>query len=181
MDGYHTIRLQVKTIERYKGFSRKVTRSYSETLDVMMDFFEWHGISPFKRFAKQISAEEEKTRKRIDAVIAIIKNIEKYQTKPTNAMLLSLFEEKAGQEVPLELVEKKFMGGGYQEQEMIENTTVSKTQYDRLEHKLNAMKQDFGYVLDKAKPVKSSFGKDYVRLELTEEELIAFKKALNNL
>lgn len=180
MDGYNTIRLQVKTIERYKGFSRKMTRSYSETLEIMMDFFEWHGISPFKRFAKQISAEEEKTRKRIDAVIAIIKNIEKYQTKPTNAMLLSLFEEKAGQETPPELVEKKFMGSGFQEQG-IENGTVSKTQYDRLEHKLNAMRQDFGYVLNKAKPVKSSFGKDYVRLELTEEELITFRKTLNNL
>ncbi len=52
-----------------------------------MDFFEWHGISPFRRFAKQISGEEEKTRKRIDVVIAIIKNIEKHQTKPTTAML----------------------------------------------------------------------------------------------
>ncbi len=56
-----------------------------------MDFFEWHGITPSSRFAKDISAEEEKTRKRINALIAIIKDIEKTQIKPTNKMLEALF------------------------------------------------------------------------------------------
>ena len=62
MDGFKTIRLRIRTIERYKGFSKKMTKSYSETLEVIMDFFEWHGISPFSRFASQIAKEEEKTR-----------------------------------------------------------------------------------------------------------------------
>ncbi len=38
MDGFKAIRLRIRTIERYKGFSKKMTKSYSETLEVIMDF-----------------------------------------------------------------------------------------------------------------------------------------------
>ena len=91
MDGFGTIRLHRRTIKRFKGFSRKFAKSYSETLEAVMDFFKWHGILPSKRFADQINKEEEKTRKRVEAAIAIIRNIEKTQTLPTNIMLEALF------------------------------------------------------------------------------------------
>jgi len=42
MDGFKAIRLRIRTIERYKGFSKKMTKSYSETLEVIMDFFGTH-------------------------------------------------------------------------------------------------------------------------------------------
>lgn len=178
-DGFKVIRLRIATIERYKGFSKKMTKSYSETLDVIMDFFEWHGISPFRRFAKQISDEENKTRKRIDAVIAIIKNIEKSQTKPTTAMLQSLFEEKLIQEES-EMIETKFTDKA-PEEKLITETTIPKIRYERLEDKMNSVKEDFTYVLDNVKIVKSNFGKGYLKLELTEEELAKYKRVIQNL
>lgn len=93
MDGFGTIRLHYRTIKRFRRFSRKITKSYSETLELVMDFFEWHGISPESKFPKRVDEDGEKTRKRINALIAIVRDIEKTQTLPTNAMLLSLFGE----------------------------------------------------------------------------------------
>ena len=159
-------------------FSKKITKSYSDTLDAIMDFFEWHGISPSRRFARQIIGEEEKTRKRIDAVIAIIKNIEKHQTQPTTVLLQSLFEEKLRQE-PAELVELKFVDKVFEEH-VNENTTVPKIRYERLEAKMALINADFHDLLEKVKMVKNKFGKDYLKLELTEDELIKLKRTLKN-
>ncbi|WP_417935073.1 BfmA/BtgA family mobilization protein [Flagellimonas eckloniae] len=39
MDGFGTIRLHYRTIKRFRRFSRKMTKSYSETLEAVMDFF----------------------------------------------------------------------------------------------------------------------------------------------
>ncbi len=35
-----------------KIFLKKMTKSYSGTFDVIMGFFEWHGISPFRKTDK---------------------------------------------------------------------------------------------------------------------------------
>jgi len=179
MERFYTIRFKRNTAKRFKQFSKKISNTYSETLDTIMDFFEWHGISPFRKFSTQISNEEEKTRKRIDAVIAIIKDIEKNQTKPTNAMLLSLFEEKILDEEP-ELIEKKFIDKTPEEKKIIE-TTVPKIRYRQLHSKLMSVKTDFQYVLKKVKVVKSSFGKPYFKLELTEGELKKYRRTVKNI
>jgi len=94
MDGFKVIRLREKTIQRFKLFSKKVSKTYSGTLEIMIDFFEWHNYSPHQRFAKDISAGQEVNRKRIEASIAISKSIEKAQNIPlTNieTMLRSLW------------------------------------------------------------------------------------------
>lgn len=185
MDGnnnpYSNVNLKLPIAKRFRKFSKKIAKTHSETLRIIMDFFEWHGFMPSDRFGKSLLQEIIKNRKRTDASIAIIKNIEKDQTKPTNAMLLSLFEENALQdetEGP-ELVEKKFAEKKPEELIAVE-TTVPKIRFDRLHEKMNLVKQDFNYVLDKVKVVKSSFGKDYLKLELTEEELIKIKRTLKN-
>jgi hypothetical protein len=178
MDDFRTVRLKKKTLSRFKSFSRKVTGSYSKTLDTVMNFFEWHGFLPSDRFERSIVQEIVKNRKRTEASIAIIKNIEKDQTRPTNAMLLSLFEEKVVQDAP-ELVERKFVDTRSVENP-IEATTVPKIRYERLEDKMNLVKRDLAYVLERVKTVKSGFGKGYLKLELSEEELIKLKRTLKN-
>lgn len=181
MDKYYTIRFNRSTAKRFKVFSKKVSKSYSETMELIINFFEWHGFTPSDRFGKSLLQEIIKNRKRTDASIAIIKNIEKDQTRPTNAMLLSLFEENALQEeteTP-ELIEKKFADTTPPEQTVVE-TVVPKIRYDRLKSQLDGMKQEFNHVLDKVKVVRSNFGKDYLKLELTEEELIKIKRNLKN-
>ena len=178
---YSTINLRVSVAKRFRLFSKKIAKSHSETLGVIMDFFEWHGFSPSDGFEKSIIQEIAKNRKRTEASIAIIKNIEKDQTRPTNTMLLSLFEENLTQssEHTPEMVEKKFADKKIEEK-IIEDTTVPKIRYDRLTDKMNLVKQDFTYVLDKVKTVKGNFGKPYLKLELTEEEFIKLKRTLKN-
>ena len=175
---YLALNIKASVVKRFRLFSKKIKCSQSETLDALVDFFEWHGISPFRRFASQISKEEEKTRKRIDAVIAIIKDIEKTQTKPTTTMLQSLFEEKILEEEP-EMIEKKFIDKSPEKKEI--EITVPKIRYERLHSKMMLVKDDFGYVLKNVKTVKNSFGKPYFKLELTEGELEKFKRTIKNL
>ncbi len=176
---YLALNIRASVVKRFRLFSKKIARSQSETLDALVDFFEWHGISPFRQFGSQISKEEEKTRKRIDAVIAIIKDIEKNQTKPTTVMLQSLFEEKLTEEEP-EMIEKKFIDKPPEEKKTGE-ITVPKIRYERLHSKLSSVKNDFGYVLNNVKTVKNNFGKPYLKLELTEGELEKFKRIIKNL
>ena len=181
MDDFQAVRLKKRTLSRFKHFSKKVSNSYSETMENVIDFFEWHGSLPSDRFEKSIVQEIAKNRKRTDATIAILKSIEKEQTKPTTAMLLSLFEENLKQEKKEPaLIEKKFAHKSLKNNP-IEDTTIPKIRYDRLTEKMNSIKRDFSDVLDKVQTVKSSFGKSYLKLELTEAELIKLKRTLKNL
>ena len=58
--------------------------------------------------------------------------------------------------------------------------TVPKIRYERLADKLSLTVRDFQYVLDNAKMIKKGFGKSYVKLEITEEELERYKRGLKN-
>lgn len=90
---YSAINLKRPVVKRFGSLSRKYSKTQSETLNAMIDFFEWHGFSPFDKMEKSLLAELLKNRKRTEAVIAIMKDIEKNQTKPTVAMIQSLFTE----------------------------------------------------------------------------------------
>jgi len=78
-------------VKRFRKLSRKLSKPQSETLSAMMDFFEWNGFSPFDKIENSLLIELLKNRKRTEAVIAIMKDIEKHQTKPTVAMMQALF------------------------------------------------------------------------------------------
>lgn len=171
---------------RFRMFSPKVSSSHTDTLVAMLDFFELHQISPLDSIDGSLSAIEIRIKKRISNAIAIIKDIEKNQTLPTVAMLQSLFEqqltpdnEETDLEEDFEFVEKKFEDVDIIE-ELTEETTIPKIRFDKLEEKMELLKADFKYVLDRVKEVKSSFGKGYLKLELTPEELEKYKRNLKN-
>lgn len=181
MDGFGTIRLHHRTIKRFKGFSRKFSKSYSESLEAVMDFFEWHGIQPSKRFADQINKEEQKTRKRVEAVIAIIRNIEKTQTLPTNIMLEALFgkHEIVRERKEPKLVETKFEKLTREEWNKKENK-VSRIKYDRLKEKHITNLERMIATLNKVEKIKPRFGKPYLKLEVSPMELAKLKRQLKN-
>jgi hypothetical protein len=81
------------------------------TLMLMLDFFEDNGISPTESMGPRLETLEARMstliKKRMNGMIAILKDIEKSQTKPTAAMLYSLFEQSVPEKKPL-LVEKKY-------------------------------------------------------------------------
>lgn len=181
MDDFKAVRIKKKTLSRFKVFSRKVGKSYSNTLDMVMDFFEWHGFLPSERFEKSIGQEIIKNRKRTDAVIAIIRDIEKNQTLPTIGMMQALFN----QELDNDGEEDDFL------EDMIEKNPpkpypkyegevmVPRIKYEHLEEKAAALQTDLKDILDKVKVVKGSFGKSYLKLEITEGRLERYKLEAN--
>lgn len=83
------ITIEKKTAERFQQFSKRNFKSHSEALATMLDFFQYNEISPKEKFGPTGRTIEASIKKRINAVIAIIRDIEKHQTKPTTAMLQS--------------------------------------------------------------------------------------------
>ena len=183
MDGFGTIRLHKMTIKRFKGFSRKFTKSYSETLEAIMDFFEWHGIQPSNRYADQINKEEQKTRKRVEAAIAIIRNIEKTQTLPTNIMLEALFgkHEIVREREEPKLIEKKFEKLTREEWNKKENKNrVSRIKYDNLKRKHFSNLETMMETLNKVEKIEPRFGKPYHKIEISPMELALLKSQIKD-
>lgn len=176
MDDFKTVRLKKKTLSRFKTFSRKVGSSYSNTLEMVMNFFEWHGFLPSERFEKSVGQELVRNRKRTEAVIAIIKDIEKSQTKPTTAMLLKLFEEASQEEE-----EEDYDFGP--PTLMTENEVLSHYQegYYKWQKNYQSIKNEMDRLLARRQYVKNTFGRGSLKLEMTQKELEALKQRLNNI
>jgi len=178
---YSTINLKSHVAKRFRHFSKKIPPSHSETLQKIMDFFEWHGLTSFDEFTQNLLEEilnnrqrTEKSIKRTEAAIAIIRDIEITQTRPNNAMLLSLFGESIRQEKPIKR-EKKLIKKDREKNKEIE-ITVPKIRYERLQDEMKGLSQDFQFVLGKVRLVKSSFGKPYLKLEISRSELARHKR-----
>ena len=90
---FESLSIKTSVAKKFNGFCRKMSLSKSMTLLAMLDFFEENGISPNETLGPNMQTLESEIKKRINAVIAIIKDIEKHHDKPTTAMLQSLFME----------------------------------------------------------------------------------------
>ncbi|MFD2825781.1 BfmA/BtgA family mobilization protein [Leeuwenhoekiella polynyae] len=115
MDSFLGIRFKKPTAKRFQEFSRKHFKTHTEAMETMLDFFLYNEISPKEQLGPTGRTLEAKLLKRINAVIAIIKDVEKNQTKPTQAMLEALFTQtETPEEKPLimkrddELDDEKF-------------------------------------------------------------------------
>ena len=105
MEAFKTIRFKRKTAKRFQQFSKTHYKTHSDAMAGMLDFFLYNEISPKENFGPSVRTIETLIKKRINGLIAIIKDIEKNQTKPTAAMLLALLEPET-EKKPL-LIEKK--------------------------------------------------------------------------
>lgn len=106
MDSFITIRFKRKTAKRFQEFSKQHFKTHTETMDAILDFFLYNEISPKEKLGPTGRTIEAKLLKRINAVIAIMRDVEKTQTKPTVAMIQSLFEAEEPDKKPL-ILEKK--------------------------------------------------------------------------
>jgi hypothetical protein len=107
MDSFITIRFKRKTAKRFQEFSKMHFKTHTEAMENILDFFLYNEISPKEKLGPTGRTLETKLLKRINAVIAIMRDIEKTQTKPTAAMIQSLFETEEPTKKPL-MVEKKY-------------------------------------------------------------------------
>ncbi|MDT0691460.1 BfmA/BtgA family mobilization protein [Salegentibacter sp. F188] len=106
MDSFIGIRFKKETAKRFQEFSRTHFKSHTEALETMLDFFFYNEISPKEKLGPTGRTIESSLKKRINAVIAIMRDMEKSQTKPTVAMLESLFQTNEPSKKPL-ILEKK--------------------------------------------------------------------------
>lgn len=107
MDSFITIRFKRKTAKRFQEFSKMHFKTHTEAMEAILDFFFYNEISPKENLGPTGRTIEAKLLKRINAVIAIMRDVEKTQTKPTVAMLQSLFEMEEPKKKPL-ILEKKY-------------------------------------------------------------------------
>ena len=123
---FESISIKTSVVKKFRRFCIKMSKSQSMTLQLMLDFFENNGVSPNESIGPQIQTLENLIKKRINGVIAIMKDIEKNQTKPTVAMMQSLFEEVEPKSKPL----------------ILEKENASKVLKPRFTEKKNTNKED---------------------------------------
>ncbi|WP_210725392.1 BfmA/BtgA family mobilization protein [Candidatus Ulvibacter alkanivorans] len=103
---FESISIKTSVVKKFRRYCRNISKSQSMTLLLMIDFFENNGISPTEAMGPKMQTLEMLIKKRINGVIAILKDIEKSQTKPTVAMMETLFKEAEPKKKPL-ILEKK--------------------------------------------------------------------------
>lgn len=170
---FSAISIKAKVASRFRKFSKRVARSHTDTLETMMNFFDWNELSPNESLGANMKTLENRLKKRINALVAIVRDIEKNQTKPTNAMLELLFQESP------ELNEPKEELFEFEQQELIsenEELNYYRNQYQGIQQQYQTVKNDLEKIIGKTTYVKGSFGGGYLKLELTKEEFENFKQ-----
>lgn len=93
---FETLKIKTSVAKKFRKFSKMISKSQSMSLLLMIDFFESNGISPIEDLGPNMEAIETRIsnliKKRMTGMIAIMKDIEKTQTKPSVAMLQALFQ-----------------------------------------------------------------------------------------
>jgi len=87
---FETLKIKSSVALKFKKFTNQMSKSQSMTLLLMLDFFEVNGISPSESIGPQMVTLEHKLalliKKRMNGLIAILKDIEKSQTKPNQLL-----------------------------------------------------------------------------------------------
>ncbi|EWH12631.1 hypothetical protein KLA_13489 [Cellulophaga geojensis KL-A] len=106
---FKSLSIKASVAEKFNGFCKEMSLSKSMTVLVMIEFFQENNISPVESIEPNIETLEKRIslliKKRMNGMIAIMKDIEKNQTKPTVSILQSLFEQ-TGSKKRARMVEK---------------------------------------------------------------------------
>jgi len=177
---FESISIKTSVAKKFRKYSRGISKSQSMALLLMIEFFEDNSISPYESLGVNMTTLESKIKSRINALIAIIKDIEKHQIKPTNAMIQLLFKEAAEEEEEQILLEE-VLSDTTSEAEFTENTELEyyRNGYFTGKSSLREVKDEFKKVLDKVDFIKNSFGSNYYRLNVTQQEFEEIKQKLS--
>jgi len=169
MDDFNTIRLRKKTLEEFKEYSLKTSPNYSETLEFMIAFFKDTGLSPYDTINNPILASTIAINRRIDYLIALLKNIEKTQLIPTREMLESLFEGAEEKEpVYVERTKEEIQASKTETEKLVD---LYHNLYEESREQLVEARKYLIQILDNLTYVKSAFGKKYYRLDIPKEKI----------
>ena len=148
-------------------------KTHTEAMECMLNYFEENKVSPYESLGPKITTLEHLIKKRFDGLIAIIKNIEKHQSKPLLAIMQSLLQETPEKE-PI-LLESKLWERleAKSKNETIVDPSASEIIYHkneklRIEKELKQVRQDLQFILKKVVVVLTNFGRPYNRLNQSE-------------
>lgn len=174
---FETVKIKSSVAQSFRKYCKTISKSQSMTLHHMINFFELNGVSPQDNLGVTISALNRQVIKRSNAVIAIIKNIEKIHHKPTTNILKSLFEETSN----IEKAEVETFDFGTPNL-ITENEELEYYQnaFHKIQEDYTSLKQDISELLKKVKYVRNNFGQGYYRLNVTEDTLEQLKQKLDH-
>lgn len=180
---FSTISINRITAERFREYSKTVTKSHTETIDTMIDFFEKANITPKSTFMMSFYKFQKYMAGRLDFIIELLREHERKYHKPTHDMLRTLFDgntclECAEREGSL-FVEQMFEKLTREEWNLKEDTE-SKRKYDILKKERSEERKEMLETFGKLTLVKPRFGKTYYKLEIEEAEFTNFKRKLEN-
>jgi len=160
-------------LKKFKEYSRKTSPSYSQTLEYMIAYFEDTGISPYDTIYNPLLAATIAVNKRSDALMAILRNIEKTQLIPTRLILESLFEGVEKEEPAyVERTQEEIEASKSQEEKLLD---YYYKQYEVTNKELFETKEKLQRILDKLVYIKSAFGTNYYRLNIPDNEVEKLK------
>lgn len=177
---YSAVSINRITAERFRMFSKTVSRSHSETIDTIIDFFEGTKITPNDEVMISFIRFQNSMAKRLDYIIQLIREQEQNYHKPTYDMLLSLFQGQAIQENKQSVLLEKSLKKLTLEEWNNEQGTVSLNKYNKLVQSKGNDLRKFREVLRKIKRIEPAFGKPYFKIEISATELNTLKRELNN-
>ena len=172
--GYSGVNVKMDVAKRFREFSRQVSPSHTLTLESMMNFFEWNDLSP----NDDLGIKNNRTNKRINAVIAILKNIEKHQTLPTKAMLDTLFQEISQGEN--EDTEETFDFGTSEPFTREDELRHYRERYEQMQEQAGNLGSLIAELSGKMTYVKSTFGQGHFNLNMDKDEFDKLKKELQD-
>jgi len=175
---YSAISIKEEVAVRFRRFSKKFSKSHSEVLTGIMNFFEYQQINPFDGSLRKLTEITIRNGKKIDKVIAILKNIEKTQIKPIHIMIKLLFQKYAEgeQEKEPRLIEKKFFPELYEK----EDKPVAKIIHDGLKGDFKEYRKTSKELLKHIEYIEPRFGKPYLKVNLSLGEYKHLRNSLTN-
>ena len=93
-EAFTCLSIKKSIAKKYRRFCKTQGTSQSLTLMAMVEFFEHNGLSPQERLGETIASLKYLVKRRFNALIAILRSIEKEQTLPTMGMIQALFEQE---------------------------------------------------------------------------------------
>ncbi|UGU15433.1 hypothetical protein LS482_17335 [Sinomicrobium kalidii] len=191
---FESLSIKTSVVKKFRKFCKAISRSQSMTLLLMIEFFEHNGISPKESIGPNVHTLESLIKRRIHGVISIIKDMEKHQTKPTVAMLQNLFEQAESTPGKKPVSTKKSWkekslkpGHGSSHgipmrlelEEAREQVSLYRNKHAKATQELSDTRKEVARFLNKIKPIRSNFGKPYLRIDLPPESLEYLKRKLN--
>jgi hypothetical protein len=167
------------TAERFRVYSKTVSKSHSETIDTIIDFFEKTKITPNSEVMISFFKFQNYMMGRLDYITELIREQEHKYHKPTHDMILSLFQGKPLQEKKQPILLEKSLKKLTREEWHKEEGTVSHDKYHKLVQFRGNDLRKFREVLRKIEKVEPTFGKPYFKIEIDATELDILERELN--